>query len=160
MWSVFVEVCGLWVMVRKDFVCVLWWQTPTKLVDTPMRVTSTKPRLRVVRKRRKKERPKRQVSHLSVNSIWFLGVCNDHCGVLAPHNFKGHVHEHHGHKTNSSPGHEEKREEEEKSRERTTETEGNIFCCNSLVALWWSPRFKSLDLAQTAVIWFLMEMLV
>lgn len=100
-------------------------------MDTPTILTATKPSQGAARKGRKREKLKQKVPRLSpltpLHSTWFfLCVCNDDCGVSASsHNFEGHVHESHEHKTAGSPGHEEKREQEEQSRERTAEKRGN-----------------------------------
>lgn len=111
-----------------------------------MRLMAAKRRLRAAEKGRKEVKLKRKVPHLFRNGVRFLKVCNDDCGILASHNFEGHVHEHHGHKTTGSPGH----EEEEESRERAAEKRGNMFCCRDATAIdglvWWKVcrfRFKS-----------------
>ncbi|XP_044030286.1 mucin-12 isoform X9 [Siniperca chuatsi] len=48
----------------------------------------------------------------------FACYVNDDCGVSVSHNFEGHEHETHGHKTTISSEHGEKREEEEKKESK------------------------------------------
>lgn len=103
-----------------------------------MRLMAAKRHLRAAGKGRKEVKLKRKVPHLFRNGVRFLDVCNDDCGILASHNFEGHVHEHHGHKSTGSPGH----VEEEESRERTAEKRGDMFCCNRWLVSWKVCRFR------------------
>lgn len=75
---------------------------------------------------RKEKEGKPGMNPPPIRHTFLLSVCSDACVVSVSHNFEGHVHESHGHKTATSSEHGGEKEEEEEHRKRKAEKRGRV----------------------------------